>query len=365
MIIAWLLGAAMSASAHDLYPIRPVQATLRVEPDQIVADLRADSIIWIEDVTGLHPMPPRNWPAQTRAKVETYVNEHFVLTAGGKPLQGRLVEGRYRQFPWEVNEEGVFFLRMAYPPPPEGAMLGGSARFYEEYRTELQGELGANPLPFKDGYRTVVEIPGRRAATFTLTIDSPSFTAPAADSRRGALAMAFESLLRGAEQALGAAAGFPILIAIAFCLGAEAPRRAMVGLLLAAAAAGFVCGRFFAGPPWLIWAATLGASLAIGRRPFEAPLAAVAAAGLGAMWAGEARPLMPHSALALPAALVGALAIGAALLFLVWLGVRSEYRRLAEVSQTRVAELFARRARLTATILAMTGAYGLWQSLQR
>jgi hypothetical protein len=45
--------------------------------------------------------------------------------------------------------------------------------------------------------------------------------------------------------------------------------------------------------------------------------------------------------------------------------VRAEHRRLSAVSESRVEELFARRVRLTATALAMVGAYGLWQSLPR
>ncbi|MCM2305088.1 MAG: hypothetical protein NDJ72_10325, partial [Elusimicrobia bacterium] len=89
------------------------------------------------------------------------------------------------------------------------------------------------------------------------------------------------------------------------------------------------------------------------------------AACAGLAWCAAARPLLPHSPLALPAALAGALSAGAALLLAVRLGVLAERRRLASVSESRVDELFARRVRLTATALAMVGAYGLWQSLQR
>jgi hypothetical protein len=364
-ILAILLGAALSASAHDIYPIRPVRATLRVEPDRIVADLRADSIIWIEDVVGLHPMPPRDWPADALAKVEAYANAHFRLSADGRPLPGKLVAARYRQFPWEVNEEGVFFLRLVYPAAPGAAALSGTASFYEDYRKELESELEGRPLPFKDGYRTFVDIPGRRRMAFTLTTDAPSFTASAPDARRTSLGMALEGFSRGAEAALGAAAGFPALLAIALCLGAKPPGRAALAALAAAAAAGCAAGSFLDARSWLPWAATLGASLAAGRGRAGAVLGPAAAFALGLAWTGAARPFLPHSALAAPSALPGALAAGAALLFIVRLGVRSEYRRLAEVSESRVDELFARRARLTATALAMVGAYGLWQSLRR
>ncbi len=365
-ILAWLLGAALSASAHDFYPILPVRATLRVEPDRIVADFRADAVIWIEDVVGLHPMPPSGWPAETLAKAEAYTNAHFRLTLDGKPLEGKLVAARYRQFPWEVNEEGVFFLRLVYPAAPAaGATLGGTASFYEEYRRELAGELGGKPVPYAEGYRTIATIPGRRRLEFTLTGDAPAFTAAVEDARRSPFAMTLESLRLGAQAALGSAAGFPALLAIALCLGAKAPGRTAAAVLLAAAAAGFSVGGLLPSPPWLIWAATLGASLGIGRRAFAPALSAAAAAGLGAAWCGAASPLLPHCALAFPSALAGALAAGAGLMAAGWLGVRAEHRRLASVSQSRVDELFARRARLTATALAMVGAYGLWQSLQR
>ena len=361
-IFAWLVGAALSACAHDLYPIRPVQATLRVEPDRIVADLRADSIVWIEEVAGLHPMPPRDWPAETLAQVEAYTNAHFRLAANGASLHGKLVEARYRQLPWEVNEEGVFFLRLVYPAAPTAAPLTVSANFYAEYRKELEDEFAGRPLPFKEGYRTIVDIPGRRHLAFTLTPEAPAFTFSADEARRSSSAMALESLMRGARAALGSTSGFPALLAIALCLGAEPRSRTTIVVLLAAASGGFIAGRFVNAPPWLIWAATLGASLPVGRRRVDEFLSYAAVAALGLAWCAAARPLLAHDALAFPSALVGALAAGSALLFIVRLGVRAEYRRLASICESRVDELFARRARLAATALAIVGAYGLWQS---
>ncbi|MEQ1920179.1 MAG: hypothetical protein ABL955_13375 [Elusimicrobiota bacterium] len=341
MIIAWLLGAALSASAHELYPIRPVRATVRVEPDRIVADVRADSIIWIEEVTGLKPMPAQNWPAEVLSKVEAYVNTHFLIAADGRPLAGKLAEARYRQFPWEVNEQGTFFLRMVYPPAPAGSTLTCAAQFYSEYRKEVQAEFAGRPLPDADEYRTLVSIPGRKKIEIILRTDSAPFNFTSDDARRSSFAMALESFRRGAEAAFGTA------------------------ILLASAMLGFVGARLFNAPPWMIWAGTLGASLSAGRRRLALAASVAAAYGLGLTWAGVAGSTLPHSRLAAPFALAGTLAAGAALLCVIWLGVRAEYRRLATISQSRVDELFARRARLTATALAMVGAYGLWQSLQR
>jgi len=364
-IPVWLLAAALSASAHDLYPIRPVRATVRVETDRVVVDLRADSIVWIEEVAGLHPMPPRDWPAETFAKVESYANSHFRLAANGTALPGRLVEARYRQFPWEVNEEGTFFLRLVYPAAAAGAALTGTARFYEEYRRELESELKVRPIPFADGYRTFVEIPGRRRLGFTLTANAPSFTASVDEARRTPWAMALEALSRGAESALGTAAGFPAVLAIVLCLGAGKPSRAAAALLLASAGFGFAAAGRLDAPAWLVWAATVGAALAAGGGRLALPAAAAAAFALGAAWCRAAAPLLPHAAPAFPAALAGALGAGTVLLLAAWSGARAERRRLAEVSESRVEELYARRVRLAATALVMIGAYGLWQSLQR
>ena len=363
-ILAWLLGAALSASAHDFYPIRPVRVTLRVEPDRVVADLQADSIIWIEEVTGLHPMPASDWPAETASKVEVYVNDHLRLAADGKFLSGKLLEARYRQLPWEVNEEGVFLLRLVYPAIAAEATLTGTARFYEEYRMELVSELGNRPLPFANGYRTMLDIPGRRKLNFILTPDAPSFTASATNAQRSAFAMALESLALGAKTVVGTAAGFPVLLAVALCLGVDAPSSTLVLLLLSGVSVGFAAGQASTAPTWLAWAALLVGAFGAGRSGSRFA-ASAALAGLVWVWSSANHPLLPHSAVAFPFALTGTLASAAALLFAIQLGVRSEQRRLREVSESRVDVLFARQVRLTATALIMIGAYGLWQSLKR
>jgi len=362
-ILAWLLGAALSASAHEIYPIRPVRATLLVEPDRIVADIRTDSIYMIEEVAKVHPMPTNDWPAETRAIVERYVNEHFRLSAGGVPLPGRLVSASYRQYPWEVNEEGAFLLRLVYPAPPAGSTLNGTSTFFEDYRKELEGETPGRPVPFEEGYRTFVNIPGRRRLSFKLTPNDPSFTASADEARRTAFALARESAARGVRATVSVAAGFPLLLAAALCLGVKPPGRGHAALLLAAGAAGFLAGGRGPAASWLVWAGVLGASLGAWRG--RAAAAAPALAVLAFVWRDEAAFWLPHFALALPSALAGALSAGTALLFVLWFGVRAEHRRLVLISESRVDELFARRTRLTATALAMVGAYGLWQSLQR
>lgn len=363
--VAWILFLTLSASAHEGYPIYPVHATLRVEPDRIVADLRADSTFWIATVASTYPMPTQNWPEDIRARVESYVNSHFHLSANGSLLSGKLVEAHYRQQLWEVNEEGVFLLRMVYAAIPAGGALTGTSSFYEEYRREITAEYQGRKIPYASDYRAFVNIPGRRRLAFTLTPEAPSFTASTDEARRTTLAMTLESFLRAVQAVLGEAAGFPALLAIALCLGAKPPSRTSLLIFAAAVSGGFVLGHSFNAPTWVIWAATLGASLAVGRHQGSGFMSCAAVAALGLAWSNAVGGRLPHCALAFPAALGGALAAGAALLSIVWLGVRAEYRRLGEVSESRVDELFARRARMTATALAMVGAYGLWQSLQR
>lgn len=357
-VLLLALNVSAHEAAHGGYPIHPVHATLRVEPDRMVADLRADSIFWIEEVTGLHPMPARDWPPEALAKTEAYANTHFRLASDGRPLKGRLVEARYRQFPWEVNEEGAFFLRLEYPPPEAGADVSGSADFYEGYRRQLAGGR-------QKGFRTDLVIPGRRRMTFTLTPDAPSFSVSSDEARRTSLAMALESMRVGAQTPFAAASGFPALLAIALCLGARSPGRTSAALALAAALFGFAAGGRLDAPPWAIWSATLAAALAAGRGKPAPFIGAAAAAAVALGWRAAAVPLLPHTPLAVPFGAAGMLAGATALLAVAGLWMRAEHRRLTDISESRVDELFARRVRLAGTALAMIGAYGIWQSLQR
>ncbi|MCR4296714.1 MAG: hypothetical protein NUW21_14370, partial [Elusimicrobia bacterium] len=328
--IACLFFLTLRASAHEGYPIYPVRATIRVEPDRVIAELRTDSIFWIEQVAGLHPMPAQNWPDETRSRIESYVNSHFRLSADGNALSGRLARGRYRQLPWETNEEGVFFLRMEYPGLPAGASLTGTASFFEEYRREMDAEYRGRTMPSANDYRTIVDIPGGRPAAFTLTADAPSFSVSADEARRAPFAMSLESLRLGAEAALGMASGFPAVLAIALCLGASTPGRTALAVLLASASCGFVAGEFLDAPSWLIWSATLGAALAAGRGKPSAFMGAAAVAAAALAWRSAAAPLRPHVPLAVPFAAAGALGAGAALLLAARLGEAAVFRAHAE-----------------------------------
>ena len=365
-MIAALLGAAVSVSASE-YPIRPVEATLRLEPDRVVAELAADSIYWIEEVARASPMPASDWPADVRARVEAYALAHFRLSAGGRPLQGRLVEGRYRRLLWEVHEEGKFFLRLEFPAPPAGAELRVEADFYADQRVPGGSDHeGHGHAPHSEEYRTALCVPGLRGATHQLTPESPAATLDLAGAHRSAAAMAAEAAGRGASAALGASAAFPALVGAALVLGAEKrPRRSRVAGAALSAAAGLAAGLALQAPPWTPWAAALlaaaGASHFLGRGSDGA--GALSLALVGAWWGAQAAPRLPHAWAAPPSALAGALAAGAALLGVFSLFAREQRLEAERLSERYAGEVYARRARLGATALAIAGGYGLWRSV--
>ncbi len=353
---------SLPCRAHD-YPIKPVHVVLRVEPDRVVADIRSDSIYWIEEVVGLHPMPPDRWPAEALADTQRYVNEHLRLSAGGKPLQGRLIEASYVQRPWQVNETGTFILRMTYPPVPDGSTLSGLADFFEDYRQERLGE-NAPILPTMI-FKTDLHIPGRRSFDFQLSPEQTTFSAPADQARRTRVQRLAQSLRVGIETALGFTQAWTALAALALSLGPALPRRAW-GLL----ALTLIAACFPVSADWLPWAAGLGAGLAAGRwlPDMVSPwLEAAACAALGASWSSAAMVWLPRAQPGLlerSGGIAGELAAAAALITAGVAAVAAERRHLATLSESRAEELFARRRRLAATALLIVSGYGLAQAVR-
>jgi hypothetical protein len=356
-----ILLASGPAAAHD-YPIKPVQIVLRVEPDRVVADVDSDSIYWIEEIVGLTPMPPRDWPADARVNVEKYVNAHLRLSAGGRRLAGRLIGWSYVQRPWQVYEQGRFRLRLAYPAAADGETLTGEADFFENYRQERL--KGKEPLlPIMD-FRALVSVPGSPALRFELKPGSVAFSVPVAAARRGAAARFLESLRAGAAAVLDAAEGWAALAALALSLAPGAPSRRRSAGLVAAAVAGAALPAA-AGVPWLAWAAGAAAALAAGRWLSEASapwLEAAAAAALARAWSLEALVALPRSSpgpLERTGAALGLLAVAAAALA-AGLAAATAARRAAAVhSESRASELFERRRRLAATALLVVCGGGL------
>lgn len=363
-LLALLLLARPAAA--DIYPIKPVTVTLRVEPDRIAADIDGDSIYWIEEVVGLHPMPARDWPAEARAKAEAYVNAHFRLNADGKPLPGSLVAATYVQRPWEVNEEGRFHLRMEYPRVADGATLSGEADFFDDYRQERLEEK--QPILANQDFRTLLTVPGRVPRRFELKPGAVAFSLPVAEARIGAAARFVDSIADGAATVLSAAACWPALAALALSLAPGAPSLRRTAALLAAALLGAAPWPG-AAPAWLPWAAGTAAALAAGR--WLGPgamlgLDAAAAALLGRIWASAALPWLPSAAPPASeraAAAAGLLAAAALILAAGLLASNAERRRLTALSESRAADLFERRRRLAATALLIVCAAGLLQNL--
>jgi hypothetical protein len=354
------LAAIPGLRAHD-YPIKPVQVVLRVEPDRLVADVASDSIYWIEEVVGHERMAPRDWPAKDRENVERYVNEHLRLKADDKPLAGRLVWSAYIQRPWEVNEEGLFRLRLVYPSAADAAAVSGEADFFEDYRQERIA--GREPILPSMDFRTSLEIPGRRTSRFELKPGTDSFQVSAADARRTVLERLCESLRTGAGAVFTVMEGWAALAALAFSLG---PRSwpACIALLAGLAWPASL-------PSVCAWAAGMIAGVSAGRWTGEASalgLEAAASVVLGASWAGAALFWLPGAtpgllermAAGLGASAAAALVLGAGLLAVMLLRQQAE-----RDSQSGAAALFARRRRLAATVLVIFSACGLWQELSR
>jgi hypothetical protein len=356
-----LLLLARPAAAHD-YPIKPVRVTLRVEPDRVAADIDSDSIYWIEEVVGLHPMPPTDWPAGARAKAEAYVNAHLRLNADGRRLTGRLVAASYVQRPWEVYEQGRYHLRMQYPSAGDAGTLSGEVDFFEDYRQERLEEKRP-VMPFQD-FRTILTVSGGHR--FELKPGSTSFSTSVAAARVGAFPLFLDSVETGAlTGVLTAASGWPALAALALSLAPGAPSPRRWAALLAAAL--FGAAPWPGAPPeWLPWAAGASAALGAGRWLGAISsfwLEAAAAAALGRYWAFEARPWLPSmtpGAFELGGAAAGILVAAAILLVSGLLAANAERRRLSAISESRAAELFERRRRLAATALLIVCAFGLF-----
>ena len=359
------LLAAAPCAAHD-YPIKPVRVVLRVEPDRVAADLDGDSIYWIEEVVGLHPMPPRDWPADALAKAQAYVNEHLRLAADGRRLEGRLIDASYTQRPWEVNEEGRVHLRLAYPPVADGQTLSGEADFFEDYRRErLDGKL---PFTADMDFRTSLSVPGRVPKSFELKPGAAAFSVPVSEARRGAAARLLESAAAGLLEALNSARGWAALAAVALSLAPGFPSRRRAAALLGAAVAAAALTPV-AAPAWLEWAAGAAGALAAGRwlGARSAPwLEAGALAALARAWSVQALAHLPRAVPGAPergAAALGTLA-GAAVLLAAGVAAASADRRAqTAVSASRADEVFERRRRLAATALLLVCGGGLFSSL--
>lgn len=353
------------AAAHD-YPIAPVKAVLRVQPDRVVLDLDSDSIYWIEEVVGLHPMPPHDWPEDARAKTEDYVNEHFRLLYGGETRAlGRLTRAAYVQRPWEVNEQGRFRLRVVYPAIAEDSALSGDVDFFEDYRRERL-EAGQPVLPNQE-FKTDLSVPGRVAHRFALTPGANDFAVPAAEARRGGLGRSIDGLRIGFMSCLGASEAWAALLALALALGPARPSSGRIAVCLVAGLIGAAFSPWPA-PSWLPWAAGLIAALAAGQwlGPLSVGGEAAVCAVLARVWMTSSEPWLPRAVPGpsehIPAA-AGAVSAAAILLALGITAVAAERRRLVSVSESRADELFQRRRRLAATALLLACGCGIFQNL--
>jgi len=367
--LAWLILASSSFAQHEHcgYPIEPVHAELRVEPDRVVVDAEGESTIWIEEILAVNPLPPTQWPPAILSRAENYVGAHFRLSADGVRLKGRLAEASFVQRPWQVYEQGRVRLRVIYPPVEPGSKLSGEVDFYEDYRLASSAEAGKGPLPYAEGYKTLLHAGSRR---FELKPGAVAFEMDSAEARPGAAARGLVAFREGALAVLKTSSSWPALAALALLLSPLPPsrRRAVMGLLILAAG---VCVSVLPLPRVAVWAAGLAAAAAaggwLGRKASE--VLAISALGvLGAFWGAEAWPWLPSAApgaglraaaaMGTTAAVALALAAGGA-------AVRAELRRLKIVSESHSAEIFERRRRLAATALFLVCLLGAAQGAGR
>jgi hypothetical protein len=359
-LTAFLLLAPRPAAAHE-YPIAPVDVTIKVEPDRVAVDIESDSIYWIEEVVGLHPMPPRNWPADARAKTEKYVNEHLRLKADEATLKGTLVDAEYVQRPWEVYEQGKFRLRVSFPPVGKARELSGSAEFFEEYRQERL--LNKEPMLSNQTFLTHVSIPGDSPRHFELRQGSNSFSLPVAAVRRTTGQRIWESLLVGMKTALGTAEGWPALAALALSFGPGSISKRKLVVACATLLVGAALARG-AVPPRLEWLAGILGAIAAGRwlgAGGADKLELVAISALGGYWSARSAVRLPR---AVPSFTefgisdIGILAMASVLLGAGIILVRAQANSLRSESESRSAELFERRRRLAATVLLIVCGFG-------
>ena len=351
--LALLLLAASPAQAMHVYPISPVLASVRVEPDRVVADIDSESTVWIEEVLRLNPLPASDWPEATRRTAQDYVNARLRLSEDGRRLTGRLADAAFVQRPWQVNEQGRVRMRMIYPPVRPGAALSLEADFFEDYRQEMLEALEGQPLPYAEDYKTVLRAGPRR---FELKTGSVPYQMPEDEARPGRLARARIAFSAGAEVLFAAASAWPALAALALMLAPAPPtRRRAIGGPLALAAGLALAAACTSAPNAAAWTAGILAAAAAGGWMGAAVtdlLAAASLAALGWAWGSAATPWLPAAA---PG--IGLRAAASA--------CRAERKRLETVSQMHASQLFERRRRLAATALLLVCGYGLSQNLPR
>lgn len=365
MFAALMIAAALPASA-DVYPISPVRVRLRIEPDRMVADIQADSVFWIEEILGLNPLPPSDWPRETLRKAEDYAETHLRLNVDGRRIRGRLAGASYAQSPWQVHEQGRIFLRMVYPPVAAGAALAGEIDFYEEHRRDMLESLKGEPLPYAEGYKTLLRAGSRR---FELKPGASSFELPERTARPGAVARVLIALAAGARGVPATPAAWPALAALALSLAPGAPSKRRVAAGLLALSAGLAAAPRAAPSGAAVWIAGLAAATAAGGwlgAALSPILASLSLVALGLVWGAGTLPWLPAAAPGAAlraAAAAGTTAAAAAAVAALSAAVAAERRRLAALSESHAAELFTRRRRLAATLLALVCGYGLSQNL--
>lgn len=216
---------SLSARAHE-ERAAPLEVELSSREGALEAAVEADAEHWLTEVLGPEAAE-EPWPGEVLARAQAYLASELRLSAGGAPLAGRLLKGRYARDPWDPVRGGRLRMSLSYGPAPrEGAVSVRSS-----LPLSLSWPAAPRPVALEPG--DPLEVPARELR-------------PAALRRLG----------RGFLDGLASAGERPWA---AFLLAASALLASRAGVAVFAAA--------------LLW-----------RRPFSLPVSAGAAAAALLAW---------------------------------------------------------------------------------
>ena len=165
-----LLGWAASCRAH-VYPMHPAQAELRVDGQSLVLEMTTHSVFWIEEVLPERPEAGVAVSTRNAAALRTYLDSHFVVSAGGKAVPAGEISARFLQRPWEILEDGRLELRTAYPIASADKVSVRSTIFLE-YHEDQRIHHGRKPEEMEKDFATLV-YPGAGGEPVKLVMRAP------------------------------------------------------------------------------------------------------------------------------------------------------------------------------------------------
>jgi len=171
-------------SAHD-YPMTPVELKLKIEPGEIYATLKTNSIYWTEELLKGAGNLGAHWPEKASAKAEELINSYLQIFSEGVPIKGSLLNSRLIEEPFHPDDTYILF-RVTYKLPSGTKNISGGAEFFKEYWQEERaahgqrvnlGTLKGEPEKL---FVTNISIAGHKDFKLSVPIDNPNFSIPIA-----------------------------------------------------------------------------------------------------------------------------------------------------------------------------------------